>query len=62
MFYHNTFNSGYLKLVERLTNGHMMVSGDGKVQTNMCLFIKAGPVCVKSPFILLNKVAEAGQD
>lgn len=62
MFYRNTFNSRYLKLVERLTHGHMMVSGDGKVQTNKCLFIKAGPMCVKSPFILLNKVAEAGQD
>lgn len=28
-----------------LSDGHMMVSGDEKVQTNKCLFIKAWPVC-----------------
>lgn len=39
------FNSRYLYLFEALAIGHVMVSRDGEVQTNKCLFIKAGPVC-----------------
>lgn len=47
---------------EEESDGPMMGLGNGEVQTNKCLFIKAGPVCVKSLFIFRNKVAEAGQD
>lgn len=46
------FNTGHLKLVQSLTDSHMM----GK-----CLFINRGQR-VKSPFISLNEAAETGQD
>lgn len=57
-FYHETTYTWQ----EEESDGPMVGSGNGEVQTNKCLFIKAGPVCVKSLFIFQNKVAEAGQD
>lgn len=59
-FYHQTTDTWHGE--EEESDGPVMGSGNGQVQTNKCLFIKAGPVCVKSLFIFQNKVAEAGQD